>query len=139
MTKLEATEEDEKYVKEAIGAYKLVNGSVKVLEVYATNINSLTDKIICATSENTNMLGAYSAVVYVTGNKVHLVKYASVRDTENSDMWPIYSLQFVMDLNNDNKPEIVLQEITGNDTSYSVLEIREKNIFYEVLRSTVTI
>lgn len=139
MTKLQATEEDEKYVKEAIGAYKLVNGSVKVLEVYATNINSLTDKIICATSEYTNMLGAYSAVVYVTENKSHLVKYASVRDTKNSDMWPIYSLQFVIDLNNDNKPEIVLQETTGNDTSYSVLELREKNVFYEVLCSTVKI
>lgn len=139
MTKLPATKDDEKYVKEAIGAYKLVNGSVKVLEVYTTNINSLTDKIICATSENTNILGAYSAVVYVTENKAHLVKYSSVRDTNNSDMWPIYSLQFVIDLNNDNKPEIVLQETTGNNTSYSVLELREKNMFYEVLRATVAI
>ena len=139
MTKLQVAEEDEKYVKEAIGAYKLVNGSVKVLEVYATNINNLTDKIICATSENTNMLGAYSAVVYVTENKAHLVKYSSVRNTKNSDRWPVYSLQFVMDLNNDNKAEIVLQQTTGYDTSYSVLELREKNMFYEVLRSTVII
>ena len=38
MTKLEATKEDEKHVKEAIGSYKLINGSVRILEVYATNI-----------------------------------------------------------------------------------------------------
>lgn len=139
MTKLEATEQDEKYVKEAIGSYKLINGSVKVLEVYATNINEITDKIICATSKNANLLGAYSAVVYVTGGQAHLVKYAYVRDTDDSDRWPVYSLQFVMDLNSDSKPEIILQETTGNDTSYSVLELREKNIFYEVLRSTIAL
>ena len=137
MTKLEATSEDERYVKEAIGAYKFINGSVKILEVYGTNINNVTDKIICATSKKTNVLGAYSAVVYVTENKAYLVKYSSVRDTKNSDRWPIYSLQFVMDLNNDNKPEIVLQETTGNNAAYCILELREKNMFYEVLRATV--
>ncbi|MBQ8043246.1 MAG: hypothetical protein IJ272_03745 [Clostridia bacterium] len=139
MTKLEVAEDDVKYVKEAIGSYKLINGSVKVLEVYGTNIKGVTDKIICATSENANLLGAYSAVVYVTGGKAYLVKYAYVRDTKNSDRWPIYSLQFVMDLNADTKPELVLQETTGNDTTYSVLELRENNVFYEVLRSTIAL
>ena len=139
MTKMEATEEDEKYVKDAIGSYDLINGSVKVLEVYATNINEVTDKIICATCEKANLLGAYSAVVYVTGGKAHLVRYSYVRDTDNSDRWPVYSLQFVMDLNLDSKPEIVLQETTGNDTSYSVLELRNKTEFYEVLKSTIEI
>lgn len=137
MTKLDITEEDEKYVKEAIGSYKLINGSVNVLEVYGTNINEVSDKIICATSKKANLLGAYSAVIYVTGNEAYLIKYAYVRDTDDSDRWPIYSLQFVMDLNKDSKPEIVLQETTGNDTSYSVLELRENNTFYEVLRSTI--
>lgn len=139
MTKLTPTKEDEQYVKDAIGSYDIINGSVKVLEVYATDINEVTDRIICATSKNANLLGAYSAVVYVTGNKAHLVKYAYVRDTENSDRWPVYSLQFVMDLNYDSKPEIILQETTGNDTSYSVLEQREQNRFYQVLRSTIAI
>lgn len=139
MTKLEVTDEDEKYVKEAIGSYKLINGSVKVLEVYATNINGVTDKIICATSEKANLFGVYSVVVYVTNGKAYLVKYSYVRDTDNSDRWPVYSLQFVMDLNGDSKPEIVLQETTGNDTSYSVLELRENNMFYEVLNTTIAI
>jgi len=139
MTKLKATEEDEDYVRDAIGSYDLLNGSVKVLEVYASNIQQVTDKIICATCESPNILGAYSAVVYVTGTEAYLVKYAYVRDTEDSDRWPIYSLQFVMDLNLDSKPEIVLQETTGNDTSYSVLELRDENTFYEVLRSTIEI
>ena len=139
MTKLEATKDDEKYVKDAIGSYKLVNGSVKVTEVYLTNINQTTDKIICATSKSANMLGVYSAVIYVTGNEAYLVKYSYVRDTDNADRWPIYSLQFVMDLNNDEKPEIVLEEITGNDVKYSVLELRDNNVFYEVLSAKVEI
>jgi len=139
MTRLKATEQDEKYVKEAIGSYKLINGSVKILEVYGTNINNVSDKIICATSEHANLLGVYSAVVYVNNNTPYLVKYSYVRDTKNSDRWPIYSLQFVMDLNEDLKPELILQETTGNDTSYSILELRQENMFYEVLRSTVEI
>lgn len=139
MTKLEPTKEDEEFVKEAIGSYKLINGSVKVESVYGTNINEVTDKIICATSAKSNLLGVYSAVVYVSGGKAHLVKYSYVRDTKDSDRWPVYSLQFVIDLNEDNKPEIVLQETTGTDTSYSVLELRENNTFYEVLRSTIVI
>lgn len=137
MTKLEATSEDEKYVKDAIGSYKLINGSVKITEVYGTNINNVTDKIICATSKKANMLGVYSAVVYVTSGKAYLVKYSYVRDTDDSDRWPIYSLKFVMDLNSDIRPEIILQEITGNSAKYSVLELRENNKFYQVLSSTI--
>ena len=137
MTNLVTTDEDVKYVKEAIGSYKLINGSVKITEVYGTNINNIADKIICATSEKANILGAYSAIVYVTSDKAYLVKYAYVRDTEDSDRWPVYSLKFVMDLNDDSKPEIVLQETTGNDTTYSVLELRDNNKFYQVLSSTI--
>lgn len=137
MTNLVITDEDEKYVKEAIGSYKLINGSVKVTEVYGTNINNIADKIICATCEKANILGAYSAVVFVTSDKAYLVKYSYVRDTEDSDRWPVYSLKFVIDLNNDTKPEIIVQETTGNDTKYSVLELRDNNKFYEVLSSTI--
>lgn len=139
MTRLEPTEEDKEYVKDAIGSYKLINGTVKISEVYATNINEVTDKIICATSERANLLGVYSAVVYVTGGKAHLVRYSYVRDTSDADRWPVYSLQYVMDLNADSKPEIVLQETTGNDTSYSVFELREKNEFYQVLKAVIEI
>ena len=137
MTNLVATDEDVNYVKEAIGSYKLINGSVKITEVYGTNINNIADKIICATCEKANILGAYSAVVYVTSDNAYLVKYSYVRDTEDSDRWPVYSLKFVMDLNDDTKPEIVLQETTGNDTTYSVLELRDNNKFYQVLSSTI--
>ncbi len=137
MSKIEATSEDEKYVQDAIGSYDLINGSVKVTEVYGTNINNVTDKIICATSNKANLLGVYSAVVYVTAGRAHLVKYAYVRDTNDADRWPVYSLKFIMDLNNDTKPEIILQETTGNDVTYSVLELRENNEFYQVLSSTI--
>lgn len=137
MTKLAVSKKDENYVKEAIGSYKLINGSVNITEVYGTNINNVADKIICATSKKANILGAYSAVVYVTSDKAYLVKYAYVRDTEDADRWPVYSLKFVMDLNGDAKPEVVIQETTGNDTTYSVLEVRDNNKFYQVLSSTI--
>lgn len=139
MTKLETSKEDEDLVRKAIGSYKLINGSVKITEVYGTNINQVSDKIICATSKKANLLGVYSAVVYVTNNEPYLVKYAYVRDTKQSERWPVFSLQFVMDLNSDLKPEIIIQETTGNDISYSVLELRKDNAFYEVLRTTVEI
>lgn len=139
MTKLKETEDDINYVLDAIGSYKLINGSVKINEVYGTKINENTDKIICATSSNKNLLGVYSVVVFVSGNKAHLVKYSYVRNTDNSDKWPVYSLLFVMDLNKDSKPEIVLQELTGKNVSYSVLELRENNNFYEILRTTLAI
>ena len=139
MTKIDATKDDEKYVKEAIGSYKMLNGSVNISEVYLTNINQTTDKIICATSKNSNMLGVYSAVIYVTENIPHIIKYAHVRNTKNADLWPVYSLQFVMDINKDSKPEIILQETTGKTTSYEVLELREDYNFYEVLKTTLEI
>ena len=138
MTKLDATDEDTKYVKEALGSYKLINGSVNVTEVYLTNINQASDKIICAVSKKANWLGVYSVIVYVTEGKANLVKYAYVRDTDNSSRWPVYSLQFVKDLNEDNKPELIIEEITGDDVSYIVLEKRG-NIFYQVLKSIVEI
>lgn len=138
MTKVDATEEDLEYVKEALGSYKLVNGSVKITEVYLTNITNVTDKVICVVSEKANMFGAYSAVIFVKNKTPELVKYSYVKDVENADRWPVYSLQFVKDLNMDNKPEIILQELTGNDVKYSVLEYKD-NKFVQVLSTAIEI
>lgn len=138
MTKVDATDEDIKYVKEALGSYKIINGSVKINECYLVNINSSDDKIICAVSSKKNIFGAYSAVVYVTKNKATLVKYTYVRDVNNSSKFPVYSLKYVKDLNEDDIPEIILEETTKNTVSYSLLENRQ-NKFYQVLKSTIEI
>ncbi len=133
-TKLEPTEQDEKYVKEALGSYKLLNGGVKITEVYATNIEEVSDRIICATAKKANIFGVYSAVVYITNNKAYLVKYAYVRDTDNADSWPVYSVKHIRDLNGDNKQELILEEVTGNFVNYTVQELRDNHTFYQVLK-----
>ncbi len=138
MTKLDAESEDENYVKEALGSYKIINNTVKITESYFTNIKFNSDKIICAVSAKKSIFGAYSAVVYVNNKKATLVKYTYVKDTNNANRFPVYSLKYVKDLNEDDVPEIVLEEVTGNDVSYSVLELRQ-NKFYQVLNASVEI
>ena len=136
-TKLEPTSQDEKYVKEALGSYKFLNGGVKITEIYAASIEEVSDRIICVTAEKANLLGVYSAVVYVTNNKAYLVKYAYVRDTDNADSWPVYSVKHIKDLNGDNKPELILEEVTGNFVNYTVQELRENHTFYQVLKVAI--
>lgn len=138
MTKIEVSEEDEKYVKEALGSYKVINNTVKVTECYYANIKSNTDKIICAVSAKKSIFGAYSAIVYVNNKKATLVKYTYVKDTNNANSFPVYSLKYVKDLNEDDVPEIILEEVTGNAVTYSVLEQRQDK-FYQVLNASIEI
>ncbi|MBR6689185.1 MAG: hypothetical protein IKL68_04135 [Clostridia bacterium] len=131
---VEGTKQDEKYVKEALGSYKFLNSGVKITEIYSANIEGINDKIICATAKKAGILGVYSAVVYVTNNEAYLVKYAYVRDTKNAESWPVYSVKYIKDLNGDNKPELILEEVTGNFVHYTVQELRDNHTFYQVLR-----
>ena len=130
----EPTVEDEKYVKEALASYKILNGGVNIREAYATNIEGVNDKIICVTAKKAGILGVYSAVVYVTNNEAYLVKYSYVRDTDNANSWPVYSVKHIKDLNGDNKPEIILEEVTGNFVYYTVQELRSEHTYYQVLK-----
>ena len=130
----EPTEQDEKYVKEALASYKMLNGGVNITEAYATNIEGVNDKILCVTAKKAGMLGVYSAVVYVTDNEAYLVKYSYVRDTDNASSWPVYSVKHIKDLNGDNKPEIILEEVTGNFVYYTVQELRSAHTYYQVLK-----
>lgn len=139
LTKYEPTKQDESYVKQALGGYKLLKSSVEVVEAYTVNIKENDDKIICATAKKANLFGVYSAVIYVTNGKASLVKYSYVRDTKNSDRWPVYSLKAVKDLNGAGLPELILEELTGNDVRYTVLEIRNDNKFYQVLNVNIEI
>ena len=131
---IEATKQDEKFVKEAIGSYSILNNGVNITEIYTANIEGVNDKIICATAKKASIFGVYSAVVYVTNNKAYLVKYAYVRDTKNADSWPVYSVKHIKDLNGDNKPELILEEVTGNFVNYTVQELRDNHTYYQVLK-----
>lgn len=135
--KIEANDEDEKIVKQAIGGYGMLNSSVNVTEVYTARIKNSNDRIICATAKKASIFGVYSAVIYVSENKATLVKYSCVKDKDNSDRWPVYSLKFIHDLDGEGVPEIILEEVTGSDVRYTVQELRNDGLFYQVLNTSI--
>lgn len=133
LTKIEPTEKDEKYVKKALGKYRLFNNTVKVNEVYEAYLGTdQKTRIISATSEGDNKLGVYSVVVFVKGSKAKIIKYSYVKNTESSINWPVYSIKFACDLNYDDKYELVIQEARETTMKYSILEFK-KNKYYEVI------
>lgn len=138
---LQQTEEetiDKKNVKKALGKYKFLNSSVKILGVYHAYLekNEL-GKIIVATS-NTNRFGIYSAVIYVANNNVKLIKYAYVKNSNRSASWPLYDVSFVIDVDGDGMSEIILQETTETTSSYSIIQYIDGE-FYQVLKQEMKI
>ena len=133
MVKVEDVEEDVKSVKKALGAYKLLNNTVKINEVYEVYLSSeQKTRIISATSSGKNTFGVYSVVVCVKGNECDIVKYSYVKNTESSVNWPVYSIKFACDLNNDDNYELIIQEAREVTMKYSILENR-KDKYYEVI------
>ncbi len=133
LTKIEPSEKDKKSVKKALGKYRLFNNTVKVNEVYEVYLeNGQKTRLVSATSSGKNTFGVYSVIVAVTPNKYTIVKYSYVKNTESSINWPIYSIKFACDLNNDDKYELVIQEARELTMKYSILENRE-NKYYEVI------
>jgi hypothetical protein len=137
---LNVTEQDIKYVKKALGIYRLLNGSVKITEAYDVKLeDQMTSRLLFVTNESKNNNGVYSAVVFVDYyGKASLIKYNYIKNLKNASDWPIYSFKFVADLNSDSKSEIVIQETKEFDVKYDVLEYRN-NKFYEVLSTTMKI
>ncbi len=133
LAKLEPSKEDEKYIKKALGKYRLLNNTVKVNEVYEGYLGTdQKTRIISATSSGKNKFGVYSVVVYVQGNKSKIIKYSYVKNTESSINWPVYSIKFACDLNADDNYELVIQEARELSMKYSILEFK-KNKYYEVI------
>lgn len=136
--KKEATEEDAKYVKKALGMYRLLNSTVEVKEVYEVSIyDNLQGKVIIANSAVGKSSGAYTVAVFVDNtSKASIIKYNYIRNLNKASDWPVYSLEFIADLNGDGTKELVLVETKEFETKYDVLEYR-KGKFYEVLSSVV--
>lgn len=128
---------DESYIKDvkkALGIYRIFNMSVKISEVYDITISE-NEKgyLIFATNEVNKGKGAYSTIIYVSNTgKRKIVKYNYINDKENSEDWPVYSLNFVADLNSDGINEILIQETKEFEVKYDVLEYKNKN-FYEIM------
>lgn len=140
LTKIDSNEVDLKAVKKALGMYKLLNSTININEVYSVNINNnLQGKIICATSKSKNIFGVYSIILFVDWNgNTNLIKYHYIKNIQDANNWGIYSLKFVADLNSDNSNELIIQETTGLEVKYSIIEYRQ-NKFVEVLSSSIKI
>lgn len=128
---------DESYIKDvkkALGIYRIFNMSVKISEVYDITISE-NEKgyLIFATNEINKGKGAYSAVIYVSNTgKSKIVKYNYINDKENAEDWPVYSLNFVADLNSDGTNELLVQETKEFEVKYDVIEYKNNN-FYEIM------
>lgn len=130
------TEEYIKDVKKSLGIYRIFNMSVKINEVYDVTLSdSEKGYLILATNEVNKGKGAYSAVIYVSNTgKRKIVKYSYINNKDNAEDWPVYSLNFVADLNGDGINELLIQETKEFEVKYDVIEYK-KNNFYEVLSS----
>lgn len=123
-----------KDVKKALGIYRIFNMSVKISEVYDITISE-NEKgyLIFATNEVNKGKGAYSTIIYVSNTgKKKIVKYNYINDKENAEDWPVYSLNFVADLNSDGTNEILIQETKEFEVKYDVLEYKNNN-FNEIM------
>lgn len=128
---------DESYIKDvkkALGIYRIFNMSVKISGVYDITISE-NEKgyLIFATNEVNKGKGAYSTVIYVSNTgKSKIVKYNYINDKENAEDWPVYSLNFVADLNSDGINELLIQETKEFEVKYDVIEYKNNN-FYEIM------
>ena len=132
---------DESYIKDvkkSLGMYRIFNMSVKITEVYDIVLSDIEKGyIIFATNEVNKGKGAYSAIVYVSSTgKSKLIKYNYINNKDNAEEWPIYSLNFVADLNQDGTSEILIQETKEFEVKYDVIEYKNNN-FYEIMSSVV--
>ena len=132
------TENEIKYVKNALGIYRLFNTTVKITEVYDVSLTQGNNgMLIFATNEVGKSMGVYSTVVYVDNNyKEHLIKYNFTRNVEDASDWPIYSFKFSGDLNLDGVNELIIQEIKEFEVKYDVIEYKD-NKFSEVLSTII--
>ena len=125
-------------IKEALSMYKILNNTIQINNVYECVLElgeNITLLEVTSSSENKN--GAYSAIVMIDSKgQASLVKYNYINNKEKAEDFKIYLIKFVMDLNNDLKNELIIQEVDEFETRYSVLESRN-NKFVTVLSEVI--
>ena len=125
-------------IKEALSMYKILNNTIQINNVYECVLElgeNITLLEVTSSSENKN--GAYSAIVMIDSKgQASLVKYNYINNKEKAEDFKIYLIKFVMDLNNDLKNELIIQEVDEFETRYSVLEYRN-NKFVTVLSEVI--
>lgn len=130
-------EEDYESVKKALGIFRIYNNTMDIKKVYSGYTDSKTPvRFIVATSKNRGIFdGIYSAIiaVYPNENKAKIVQYDYTNDLQDTDDFPIHSIEFFVDLNGDGDSELVTRDITEFSVYYNVFEY-ENGKFVRVLR-----
>lgn len=139
-----STKKDLRLVKKALGKYRFLNLTVEIQNIYEVYVNNnVLGKIAFVTSKNNKQsktFGIYNALIYIENNKSQIIKYAYVKDLKNNMRWPVYALNFVIDIDNDkdNISEIIISEIYDNNMSYIILKYKDKN-FQQVLKTNINL
>ena len=125
-------------IKEALGLYNILNDSIQINNVYEACINAGENvTLLEVTSSKENKNGAYSTLIMIDGKgNPSVVKYNYIKNRDKAEDFKIYNIKFVLDLNNDLKNELVIQEVDEFETKYSVLEYRN-NKFVTVLNEVI--
>lgn len=141
-TEIQIADIDYNYAKEALGYLKLYNDSVVIKKVYSGNIDADTPvKIISMTSEVKGKFGGiYNGIVvaYPNKNKAELIEYSYTKDLENTDDYPLYSVEFLADINGDGKADLVTRQIKEFNVVYDIFEY-QKGKFVRVLSETMNL
>lgn len=139
-SEIQTDEKDYEYVKDALGIYRLYNNTINIRNVYSGYINLNTPvEIISLTSQSKGLFGGiYSAIVvaFPNENRAQLVQYSYTKDLENSDDFPLYSVEFLVDVNGDGNSELVTREVTEFNVTYNIFEYKN-NKYYNVLSETM--
>lgn len=134
----EIQEQDYSYVKRALGTKRIFNSSINILGVYTAYIDATDNiRLICVSSSSKGSFGGvYSAIIVVVNGKPSILQYSYIKNIDNALDFPLYSVEFVADLNGDGKSEIVTREVTEFNVTYNVFEFKNSK-FTRVLSETM--
>jgi Fe-S cluster assembly iron-binding protein IscA len=79
----------------------------------------------------------YNGIIAVVNGNAKIVQYSYTKDLDNSLDFPLYSVEFVADLNGDGNSEIVTREVTEFNVTYNIFEKRGSK-YVRVLTETET-
>ena len=70
--------------------------------------------------------------------KAEIVEYSYTKDLENSDDYPLYSVEFLADINGDGKSDLISRSVTEFNVSYDIFEYKNGE-FVRVLSETMKV
>jgi len=122
----EIQDQDYSYVKRALGTKRIFNNSINILGVYTAYIDATNSiRLICASSSSKGTFGGvYSTIIAVVNGKPSILQYSYIKDIDDALDFPLYSVEFVADLNGDGKSEIVTREVTEFNVTYNIFEYK---------------